>query len=91
MKNNPYRNLSTVLKNGKEARTFLRLPNAQVIVIVESPRKQQAYLVRPAVGGRDARCVLVDSCKWGKKYRSDYLHNWMRSVARQFPEGALVS
>ena len=90
MKNNKYTNLSTVLKGGKEAVIFLRLPNGQTIVTVESPRKFEAYLVRPASGDSDSRCVLVRSTKLINGYRYPAQRILKKQVAQEYPEGIAV-
>jgi hypothetical protein len=90
MNNTQYRNLSAILKGGKTAEVVMRLPNAQNIVIVESPRKLEAYLVRPAVGTGDARGLLVrslDTHKSNKAWQRPALLQYLRG---EFPEGVTL-
>ena len=87
--NSKYKNLGTILKGGKEAEVFLVLPKGQTISIVDSPRKREAYLVRPAIGEGDARALLVDSMKRrGTPAEASYqFANWLKYLMKQFPEG----
>jgi len=90
MKKTRYKNLSTVLKGGKEAVVLLSLPNLQSVVTVESPRKLEAYLVRPAVGDSEARCLLVRSTKLNNGFRCEQRRILKKIVASEFPEGQPV-
>ena len=85
--NNTYKNLEAVLKGGKKAELFLRLPKGQKVVIVESPRKREAYLV-----DGDARALLVEKMKRIASTISDWtrLQMWLRRVEEKYPQGVRI-
>lgn len=85
--NTKFKSANTEIK-GLPMAVFLELDGLDRICLVETPRRLKAYWVKPGVGGRDSRVMLVGAAKLTQgSARGTEKLGLMRQILRDFPEG----
>jgi hypothetical protein len=64
--------------------TLCELDGGKSLMQVETPRKVEVWLVYPATGNNDHKCLLVDRRQVSKLYRTQTKLNQKESVLRQY-------